>query len=189
MKIPWGYKMTGYLFICLNRMSLPFFFDPCLQVKSLHMMWHDSQLEVQVWVGHFTILLLVFIICLRGIHLPSLKLTAKELPKNWAGPQKERIIFQPSIFRGENVSFREANRWNMVELYSGISLLSWFYEKNSSLIFNEALESLAFEGRKLGGGSRNSSFWGWSFFFGGEHQWSLLIEATLLELSILDKNW
>jgi len=35
----------------------------------------------------------------------SLKLTAKA-PENRQGP-KRKLVFQPSIFRGENVSFRE----------------------------------------------------------------------------------
>ena len=45
----------------------------------------------------------------KHTHLHSLKLTAKA-PENRAElPQKETIVFQPSIFRCENVSFREGN--------------------------------------------------------------------------------
>ena len=32
---------------------------------------------------------------------------SKFAPENRPGPEKETIVFQPSIFRGENVSFRE----------------------------------------------------------------------------------
>ena len=46
-------------------------------------------------------------------YLPSLKLTAN-VPENGPGPKRKWIIFQPSIFRGENVSSREGN-------YGGIS--------------------------------------------------------------------
>ena len=49
-------------------------------------------------------------------RLPPRKLTWHS-PWTWAGPQKEGLIFQPSIFRGEHVSFRAAtplktNGWN-----------------------------------------------------------------------------
>ena len=36
-------------------------------------------------------------------------------PENWPC-QKERIVFQPSIFRGENVSFREGTCFNKISL-------------------------------------------------------------------------
>ena len=44
-----------------------------------------------------------------SFKLPSLKLTANA-PVDRPGP-KRKIIFQPSIFRCENVSFRECNYW------------------------------------------------------------------------------
>ena len=42
--------------------------------------------------------------------LPYLKLTGRTW--KWAQTQLERIVFQASIFRGENVSFREGNLYN-----------------------------------------------------------------------------
>ena len=44
----------------------------------------------------------------KGIH--SLKLTANA-PANRPKPKKETIVFQASIFRCENVSFREGRYW------------------------------------------------------------------------------
>ena len=64
-----------------------------------------------------------------GGSIPSLKLTANA-PENRSS-QKETIVFQPSIFRCENVSFRECmakclKSWN-IELH----WTSWKIEKQS----------------------------------------------------------
>ena len=42
---------------------------------------------------------------INGQSVPSLKLTANTLKNR--PPEKETIVFQPSIFRCENVGFRE----------------------------------------------------------------------------------
>ena len=78
---------------------------------------------MEVWRWSFSFLngwLLGSILILQG--LPSLKLTVR--PWKWAGPQKETILFQASIFRGENVSFRGCIQYVlcMVWKYINISL-------------------------------------------------------------------
>ena len=63
--------------------------------------------------------------CLQGCdvqeQVPSPKLTGH--PWNWAGPQKETIVLQPSIFRCESVSFREATGYQLDKFHHNLLYL------------------------------------------------------------------
>ena len=69
------------------------------------------------------------------IGIPSLKLTANA-PENRPKRSNRKVVFQPSIFRGEHVSFREGNplmRLNLRPRIRKYSKKRLFDPKNAAL--------------------------------------------------------
>ena len=102
-------------------------------------------------------------------HLPSLELTAKA-PENrpFHAPKGSRIVFQPSIFRCENVSFRVLGKCevNVTSIPNFNSTFQKIGLQNWSLLYDDVDSNLSTFPRNTGPFSL--SFWG------GEEAVSLL---------------